>query len=163
MRWILLTIGILSLLLTPGALAQDADVELTFTAPEECDEGSFCFDVDGDIGSIEEGDQVHVTLQNEDNVQHNVFVTEQANASVGSDTPADAAIANSETIESGQETSFTFTAPASGDELYFWCDEIGHEEGGMYVQGEQGADAPAPGLLGLALAGLTAAAIARRR
>lgn len=161
MRWTLLLIATLSLLVTPTALAQDS-VEITLTAPEDCPDTVYCFEVtEGSIADISAGDEVTVTFVNDDNLPHDVHVTEIENADVGGDTDAGEAIANTPDVEGGEEETLTFEAPVDGDSLYIWCDQVGHEEGGMNLEGGQNG-APLPGLPALALVAIAAAFIRRR-
>lgn len=214
MRWIVLSIAALGLLLIPAGLAQqdtqmNNETEITILAPEECDgeDGMFgddendqnqqtqndqnqtqeerCLEVDdGSLADIEEGSDVLVTFQNEDNVTHTLHVAEMNDSdSMGGTDEADA-IASSQPTDTGEETTFTFTSPVAGDELYFWGE--GYEEDGMWVTADEGDaqrepvpgepgepggpdepepgtdDTPLPAAVALAAVGIAAAAFARR-
>lgn len=69
---------------------------------------------------------------------------------LGVDTKLEDAIAASETVEGGEETTFTFQVPTDTDELYVWCDVLEHEAAGMWfvasVTDPNGSDpGPEPG------------------
>lgn len=162
----------------PLAGAQQADVQVIMAVSGTCEEATFCFDVrQGDVASIQEGDEVELTLENRQGNPHNVHVTEADNADVGGDTSAEDAFASTETIGENEEDTITFTAPADGDALYFWCDVGSHEASGLYLQaqaqdgggddavdgGEDGNGAPGPGTLAVLAATVLAFALARRR
>lgn len=148
----------------------------------------YCLELEeGDLEEIEENDDVNLTFQNDRDESFELHVAELNDSDRGGDTDVQDAIASTENTTQDEESSVTFTSPVSGDELYFWVDE--REDEGMYLSaddvredetgtedgmGDRGPaedpdgpagerdDTPAPGLIGLAVAGLSAALIARR-
>lgn len=167
--------------------AQEGTDQMTVVAHESGCEGDrdFCFEVtEGDPGELSAGDEVEVTLRNpsENPSSHNLYVTTPDQADEEDrDTPEDAAIENTTTVEPGAETTMTFTVPDDADGLYWWCEISGHESLGMWLEsavasGEGGADgqdgadgdtsgndSPLPaGLALVALAGVALAAGVRR-
>lgn len=191
----LIALGLLAagFLAAPGSAAP-ADVHVTLTATEgpDCDPTTAeaaCFIVsNGSLSDLPAGGTVHLMLENTGQLDHNAFVTDAANADENNlDTAGDDAVASTDTVSAGGNTSVTFTVPSDADELYIWCDIQGHEPLGMFMtasvgpavsdggdgadggddDGSEGDDAnplPAPGALALAgAAGIAVLAEARRR
>lgn len=197
--WIVVGLVVAGLVLAGGAQALPADKHLTLEADdgESCtsDQKVDCFRVtNGSLDGFVQGMRVHVMLENVGDNPHNLYVTTSDQADGNNvDTPADAAINNSDTLDPGQSTNLTFTVPEDASGLYFWCDIDGHETLGMWLNasveeaqaqggndtnastGTDGTNAsdddmeddgntiPAPGLAVVGLAGALAAATRRRR
>ncbi|PSG98360.1 hypothetical protein BRD56_00005 [Thermoplasmatales archaeon SW_10_69_26] len=125
-----------------AAAALPADKHLVV----EADNGQGCKDVDkndcyrvteGSLEGFVPGMDVHIILENVGSADHNLFVTEQANADENNaDTAAEDAINGSETIAQGETTNLTFTVPDDAEGLYFWCDVDTHEPLGMWMEAQ---------------------------
>lgn len=209
MRWKILTLAVIGLLLAPAAIAQDnqddeSDAQITIVAPEECpddtqtggdddpmgdqdqnqNDSQQCLELEeGNLEDISEGDQVELTFENEQSQSATLHVANMSDADVGGDTDEQDAVASTSDVSQGEDDTTNFTAPADGDELYFWVED--REEDGLYLTAtgtQDGAgdddretepadgfeddaqdDTPAPGLLIVALAGVGAAFVLRRR
>lgn len=128
--------GTLALMLLVAPTASAASVSLTIVAQESCSDSTYCFEVtQGDVTSIQPGDDVTVTFENDGASAsvHNFYVAAQGDADVGGNTAESAAIANTTDVEPGDSTTVSFTAPSDASGLYFWCDVAGHEALGMYI------------------------------
>lgn len=194
--WIVVGLMVAGLVLAGGAQALPADKHVTLEADDgqSCtsDQKVDCFRVtNGSLDGFVQGMRVHVMLENVGDNPHNAYVTTSSEAdSNHADTPADAAINNSDTIDPGQSTNLTFTVPEDASGLYFWCDVGGHETLGMWLEssveeapaqdgndtgeptgngtnasddGGDGNMIPAPGLAIVGLAAAIVAATRRRR
>lgn len=111
--------------------------QVTLVAKESgCpDDRTFCFEVEEEPSTLSPGDEVNLTLRNDEanQAQHNAYVTTNDSADPGhQDTSADEAIANTTTIGPGENASTNFTVP-DADALYVWCDNAGHEAAGMWT------------------------------
>lgn len=128
---------------TAQALPADKHVTLEGDNGQSCaSEGSGqmptsidCFRVvNGSLDGLEQGMRVHLKLENVGNASHNAYAAPSADADSNHlDTPADAAINNTDTIEAGENTSMIFQIPSDAEGLYIWCDIQGHEAGGMWL------------------------------
>lgn len=137
--WIVAALLVAASLLAGAAQALPAEKHLTL----EGDDGDSCTSdqkvdcfrvVNGSLNGFVQGMRVHVQLDNVGSNPHNVFVTTSDQADDNNvDTPADAAINSSETIDPGQSANLTFTVPDDAMGLYFWCDVDGHETLGMWL------------------------------
>lgn len=138
--WIVVGLMVAGLVLAGGAQALPADKHLTIEADDgdSCasDQKIDCFRVtNGSLDAFVQGMRVHVMLENVGDNPHNIYVTTSDQADGNNvDTPADAAINNSDTIDPGQSTNLTFTVPEDASGLYFWCDVGGHETLGMWLE-----------------------------
>lgn len=128
-----------------------ADVHVTLEAAEgpDCDptgQQVACFLVtNGSLEDLPAGGTVHLMLENAGQLDHNVFVTDAANADENNaDTAGGDAIASTDTVSAGGNASVSFTVPSDAEALYLWCDVQGHEPLGMYLNATV-SDAPASG------------------
>lgn len=116
--------------------AQDTDPkEMTVVATEEgCSNGkTFCFKIQTRPSNLTAGDEVNLTLQNQGATSHNVHVTLNESADPDhQDTDPEDDVANTSTIQPGENASTTFTVP-NVDALYLWCDRTGHEASDMWA------------------------------
>lgn len=171
-----------------------ADVNVTIEARQSgCPDGrTFCLEVtEGNLSGIDPGLTVNATYVNPTgNFPHSLYFADHEDADPNhTDTPAEAAYAQTNTTQGGEAESARFTVPDGADTVYVWCDESQHEAQGMYLHGPDathdngtddngtddddgtdGTDGGDDGFLGLpgfgpALAGLAAAsaALALRR
>lgn len=181
MRRIALSVIAATLVLAPVASAHAGTDHLTIVAKDSgCASGeSFCFEVtEGSLANVSAGDEVEITFKNEGSSVHNLYVAELSDADPDrKDTPEDVAIASTDDLDGGEETTLSFTAPDGADGLYLWCDVSGHEQLGMWTDAPySGGSAetsgssddaqkgsPGAGLIGVAIAGLGAALLFRRR
>lgn len=153
-------------------------------------ESEYCLELqDGDLEEIEEDDDVELTFENERSEDFNLHVAEMDDADRGGDTDQQDAIASTGNTSQDEMSTVNFTSPVAGDELYFWVDD--REDEGMYLTSDDTDDqetrddgiaddqerdpaqdpdpagdrddTPAPGLIGLAVAGVSASLLARRR
>lgn len=138
--WIVVGLMGAGLVLAGGVQALPADKHLTLEADdgESCtsDQKIDCFRVtNGSLDGFVQGMRVHVMLENVGDNPHNVYVTTSDQADDNNvDTPADAAINDSDTIDPGQSTNLTFTVPEDASGLYLWCEVGGHETLGMWLE-----------------------------
>lgn len=192
----------------------ESDAQITIVAPEECPDDTQtggdgdpmgdqdqnqnqdqnqtdsqqCLELEeGNLEDISEGDQVELTFENEQSQDATLHVANMSDADVGGDTDEQDAVASTSDVSQGEDDTTNFTAPADGDELYFWVED--REEDGLYLtatgtqdgvgddqretepadgfeddaQDDTQDDTPAPGLLIVALAGVGAAFVLRRR
>ncbi|MDX1611364.1 MAG: hypothetical protein R3185_03275 [Candidatus Thermoplasmatota archaeon] len=134
--WALVAL-VLTLLCSPIVQAQ-ADPVATLAGMEgsACEAPKItCWEVtDGDLaGNLVAGSEVTVLVQAVGEAPHNLYVTTPDQADPNRlNTDGSAAFANSDTVSSGEETTFTFEVPTDAEELYFWCDVLEHEAGGMW-------------------------------
>ncbi len=140
MRWALPAITLSTLLLLAPVLAADSHtVSATLTGNDLAGCGVdpdviYCLEVtEGSLDGLTTGEEVVLTLVNEGQFSHNVYVADADEADQGGDTSDGAAFANSETIGAGEETTFNFTIPEGISELYLWCELGNHESGGMWL------------------------------
>lgn len=114
---------------TPAADAAPKDVEILM---EGTDQGGFAFYIVGNPQknptiTVEPGAKVTIRLKSVSGF-HNIQVEGQ--------TP-------SEYVDTGEETVYTFTAPATGGTLKYWC--VPHRSSGMQGSIRVGTTAPATG------------------
>lgn len=170
MRHLMLLLLASVLLVGPVATAHGGDHQLTISAKEDgCPAGqTFCFEITaGSVTDLSAGDQVSITLRNDGQGLHNLYVTtmDERDAS-HRDTAATGTLAKSDDLDGGERSEISFTVPASGSGLYFWCDVSGHEQLGMWMEvptssgsGRGGAGDEqngSPGPAGILLIGLLA-------
>lgn len=133
----LAALAVLILLAPTGA----AVTQVTMAAQEgpDCpttEQKLYCLTVtEGQLDGVQQGELVQLSLINEGQAPHNVYVTTADNADTGTrDTPADAAFANTSTIGEGEETNASFTVPSDAEALYLWCEVGNHEALGMWIE-----------------------------
>ncbi len=165
-----IALGTLALLLLVAPTASAASVSVTIVAKENCASSTYCFEVTaGDVASIQPGDEVTVTFENDGTMDHNLFVAASGDATPGGDTTQSVAFANTEDLDAGNSTTLTFTAPADASGLYYWCDVAGHEQLGMYLEqaypggNGDGGGSPMPAWTMLVAFAAVSVALARRR
>lgn len=114
--------------LMPTTAAQE-EPALTFTGHEftDCDTAArklLCWDIQGDTSTaFVAGQEVTIKVAAGGEAPHNLyFIADGKQDKTTYDTKPDGAIAGSETVESGEETTLTFTVPTDVEKLYYWCD-----------------------------------------
>lgn len=187
---------VLTLAGSAAALPADKHVELEADDGDSClsDQKADCFRVtNGSLEGLEQGMRIHLKLENVGSAPHNAYVTQSSNADENHvDTPADAAINSTETIDPEGNTSMVFQIPDDAGGLYIWCDVGNHETAGMWLnasveeasdgegneseqdpdEGDNGTDGaggddgdsaiPSPGPVATLVAGVLALAIRRK-
>lgn len=141
MRWHAAAIGLVALVglaVPAGALPADKHLTLEADNGQGCapQAKADCFRVtNGSLDGFRQGQRVHVTMVNVGSAPHNVFAARSADADDNNvDTPADAAINGSATVDGGEETSLVFRVPDDAEGLYLWCEVDNHETFGMWLE-----------------------------
>lgn len=170
--------------LAPVATAQTGG-NVTVTALENgCPGGrTFCFEHAVD-GQLTPGTEISFTFVNaeENQAPHNLYVTlDQDYDEDNAQSDAAEAEGNTEDLPPGEEATFTVMLASNAQQIYYWCDVVGHESLGMWGtipvesanggtgddtppgDGEEESGSPGPGALALlAAAALGAVALGRR-
>jgi PGF-CTERM protein len=152
--------------------------QVRLEASEDCPDATYCYEVtEGSMDDLAAGEEVHFTFVNPESndLNHNVYVADLADASDDRDTDPSAAEDNTRNLAPGEETSLEFFVPNGFSGVYVWCDVGVHESQGMYLEtafsedattdsgdGQETSDSPGLGALA-ALAALGAVAVGLHR
>lgn len=112
----------------PGGSAQgSSDLRFTGNQLPDCDPAAaelMCWGIEGDLeAAFVAGREVTITVVAPGEAPHNLyFIADGEQDGTTYDTDGSAAIASSETVQHGNETTFSFTVPTDVEALYYWCD-----------------------------------------